>query len=516
MVSPQGEEIFLQLSCHPRFPFVILNDSIKRQQNSTTVLEELLALRISDLQIMPGERILRMDFDDSELKLIIHLFTSNSNFFIVGKNHLIINSFKKSKALKQTTYSVPENSQVDITSLSSSQFSEMVKSDAEKPLSKFLKKNFFHLNQTVTSELLYWLKIPMDAAIKNLENGQLAKLHAGFIDFLKECEQGQPHIYFKEKLPHVLSLTHLGHLADFKNEIFEDINTALRIFNFQSLKYQTLVQKKNSYTKSINQRIQYLERTLKKLEERQDQSSKKDYYQRIGELILAQPQAIQLGKNTCQLTDFFDPETPTIQINIHPQLNAQENAEVFFQKAKNFDQKQLKRKQRAEELQVQVEKLHRLKENLDSIDSYKALEKIEAKLKSENLLQKSEAEASQLRLPYKKFSSKNWEIWVGRSSRDNDAMTFKHAHKEDWWLHVQGYSGSHVVIRNPQHKDNIQPDILEYAASLAITHSDAKHASYVPVVYTKVKYVRKPHKSAPGTVIPNRTKTIYADPIEDF
>ncbi|NIT99812.1 MAG: hypothetical protein GWN01_02360, partial [Nitrosopumilaceae archaeon] len=146
LVSPQGEEIFLQLSCHPRFPFVILNDSIKRQQNSTTVLEELLALRISDLQIMPGERILRMDFDDSELKLIIHLFTSNSNFFIVGKNHLIINSFKKSKALKQTTYSVPENSQADITSLSSSQFLEMVESDAEKALAKFLKKSFFQLN----------------------------------------------------------------------------------------------------------------------------------------------------------------------------------------------------------------------------------------------------------------------------------------------------------------------------------------------------------------------------------
>jgi predicted ribosome quality control (RQC) complex YloA/Tae2 family protein len=194
-------------------------------------------------------------------------------------------------------------------------------------------------------------------------------------------------------------------------------------------------------------------------------------------------------------------------------LIAQENAESYFQKAKNFDRKLLKRKQRAKEIQAQLKNLLRLNENLQSIDSYKELEKIELKLKSENLLQKSEVEAAKLRLPYKKFIYKEWEIWVGKSARDNDMMTFKYAQKEDWWLHVQGYSGSHVVIRNPKRKEDIPQNVLQHAARLSITNSEAKHARYVPVVYSKVKYVRKPRKSAPGTVLPIQTKTIYTDPL---
>jgi len=514
LLLPDKKQSFLQLSCHPRFPFMIINDSIKRQKNSTTVMSELLESKIRDLQIVSGERILEMAFDKTGQKLMLHLFTTNSNFFLVDQYSLIINSFKKSKSLKRTTYSIPVSSRLDISAITSSEFAEMARRESEKKLLSFLKKKFFHLNQTVINELFFRWGTPHDALIQNLESDQLAKLHTGAIDFLKECEKGQPRIYFQEKLPHVLSLTQLRHVHDLDQEIFDDINSALRFFNFQSSKYQVLIHKKNSYLKSLTQRIQYLEKTSKKLGDRKDQPHKKEYYTKIAQLILAQPKAIKRGEATAELVDYYDPQLPVIQVKINPKFNAQENAEVFFSNARYFDQKQVKRKRRAKEIQAQLKSLYQIKENLESIDSYKALERIELKLKSDNLIPKSEAEATQLRLPFKKFTFRNWEIWVGRSAKDNDTMTFKHAHKEDWWLHVQGYAGSHVVIRNPQHRNDVPPDILQRAASLAITHSDAKHASYVPVIYTKVKFVQKPRKSTPGSVFPSHTKTIYADPIE--
>ena len=510
---PDGNEKYLQLSCHPRFPFIILNDSIKWQKNSTTVMEELLGLKISNLKIIPGERIIRMHFENTDLRLIIHFFTTNSNFFIVNEGDLIINSFKKSKALKETAYSIPESIQTDISSISSSQLIKVIRSNSERSLLPFLKKNFLHLNQTVLNEIFFRLEIPKNTSSEKLEDKDLIKLYAATTSFLKQCEADPPRIYFQEKLPYVFSLTQLDHLKNFENEFFEDINSAIRFFNFQSLKYQTLIQKKNTYKKSLTQRIEFLEKTLMKLQQRQDQPEKKEYFQKIGQLILAQPQAIKPGAKSVQLTDYYDPKLSTIQVQVNPDLNAQENAESYFQKAKNFDQKLLKRKQRAKEIQAQLKDLLRLIENLQSIDSYQELEKIELKLKSENLLQKSEVEAVKLRLPYKKLMFKDWEIWIGRSARDNDAMTFKYTHKEDWWLHVQGYSGSHVVIRNPKRKEDIPQNVLQYAARLAITNSEAKHASYVPVVYTRVKYVRKPRKSSPGTVLPIQTKTIYADPL---
>ena len=514
LVLPNKEESFLQLCCHPRFPYTILNRSIKRHGNSATVMEELLQSTITQLQIVPGERVLEIILGRTGQRLIMHLFTTNSNFFLVNESSRIINSFKKSKSLQGTTYSIPGSTRLDISAITSAGFAEMAMGELGTQFLNFLKKNFFHFNQTVSLEVLFRQKIARDIHIRDLASDQLMGFHKSAIAFLEECEKSQPQIYFQEKLPHVLSLTHLEHLAGLDGEAFENINSALRFFNFQSIKNQVLVQKKTSYSKSLMQRIQYLEETSKKLLVKKDQPDRKAYYTKIGKLILAQPQALKRGEATAALVDYYDEQMAVIQVKINPKLNAQENAEVFFSNARNFDQKQIKRKQRAKEIKAQLKGLHQIKEELESVDSYKALEKIELKLKSDNLIPKSESEATELRLPYKKFTYRNWEIWVGRNAKDNDATTFRHAHKEDWWLHVQGYSGSHVVVRNPRKQNDLPPDILQRAASLAVTHSDAKHASYVPVIYTRAKFVRKPKKSVPGGVVPSQTKTIYADPLK--
>jgi predicted ribosome quality control (RQC) complex YloA/Tae2 family protein len=79
-------------------------------------------------------------------------------------------------------------------------------------------------------------------------------------------------------------------------------------------------------------------------------------------------------------------------------------------------------------------------------------------------------------------------------------------------LHAQGVPGSHVIIRKHQKNSHVSNDVIEYAARLAASNSRAKHSSYVPVIVTSVKYVRKPKGSPPGTVVPQRTRTIFVEP----
>ena len=174
---PDGGEKYLQLSCHPRYPFAVLSYSIKRQKNSTTVMEESLNQKTTNLQIIPGERIIRMDFENTNLKLMINLFTTNSNFFIVNDDNLIINSFKKSKTLIETTYSIPDSTQTDISAITSSQLLKMIRSNSEKSLLPFLKKNFFHLNQTVLNEIFFRLEIPRNTSSEKLQDEHIIKLY---------------------------------------------------------------------------------------------------------------------------------------------------------------------------------------------------------------------------------------------------------------------------------------------------------------------------------------------------
>src|SRR5690625_7019932 len=49
-------------------------------------------------------------------------------------------------------------------------------------------------------------------------------------------------------------------------------------------------------------------------------------------------------------------------------------------------------------------------------------------------------------------------ILIGRNARDNDAITFGIARSRDIWLHVQGYRGSHVIIRarSEEHTSELQ------------------------------------------------------------
>ena len=46
-------------------------------------------------------------------------------------------------------------------------------------------------------------------------------------------------------------------------------------------------------------------------------------------------------------------------------------------------------------------------------------------------------------------------VLVGRGAQDNDALTFKLGRPRDFWLHVAGQSGSHVLVLNPQSLDRL-------------------------------------------------------------
>lgn len=93
----------------------------------------------------------------------------------------------------------------------------------------------------------------------------------------------------------------------------------------------------------------------------------------------------------------------------------------------------------------------------------------------------------------------DWLVLVGKTDADNDILSIKVANPEDWWFHVRGVPGSHVVLR-VDGKDEPDRDTLKRAASIAAYHSKARAAGVVPVAATRAKYVTKPAGAKPGTV----------------
>ena len=106
-----------------------------------------------------------------------------------------------------------------------------------------------------------------------------------------------------------------------------------------------------------------------------------------------------------------------------------------------------------------------------------------------------------------------FEVLVGKGDAENDALTFDVAEPRDFWLHVAGPAGSHVVVRNPDKIDELPRTVLEAAASLAAWHSKARDGrGKVEVHVCRVSDVSKPRGFDPGQVLLRRWRAVKVYP----
>jgi predicted ribosome quality control (RQC) complex YloA/Tae2 family protein len=223
-------------------------------------------------------------------------------------------------------------------------------------------------------------------------------------------------------------------------------------------------------------------------------------------LLLARLGEVPRGASTVLLEGFGGEE---VRISLDPSLNPQENATALYQEAARRERVRDRLPPLLAEAEREVRELKLLGEELErgAIPPATASARIPGRKPSPGPGRKQET-----RSPFRRYlSSGGLEIRVGRSSRENDLLTFRHSHPEDVWLHARDRAGAHVVLRwreegNPPHRD------LAEAAILAAVFSGARTSGTVPVDWTRRKYVRKPRKAPPGTVLPDRSKTLFVEP----
>ncbi len=92
-----------------------------------------------------------------------------------------------------------------------------------------------------------------------------------------------------------------------------------------------------------------------------------------------------------------------------------------------------------------------------------------------------------------------WIVLAGRTDRDNEVLSLKIARANDWWFHVRGMPGSHVVLQVPPGQE---PDreTVKAAAAVAAWHCKKREARLVAVTGTRGRYVSKARGAPPGTV----------------
>lgn len=105
-------------------------------------------------------------------------------------------------------------------------------------------------------------------------------------------------------------------------------------------------------------------------------------------------------------------------------------------------------------------------------------------------------------------------VLVGRNAEDNDVLTLDLAAPDDFWLHVAGTSGSHVVVRNPDGLERLPRDTLRFAAGLAVRHSRVRGAGRATVHVARRRDVGKRRGAPAGEVELRHWTAVAARPTD--
>jgi predicted ribosome quality control (RQC) complex YloA/Tae2 family protein len=250
-------------------------------------------------------------------------------------------------------------------------------------------------------------------------------------------------------------------------------------------------------------------RKLRALRAQLDEGSRATELREFGNLLLARKSQVRSGLKQVSLEDFAG---DTVMIQLDPRLDVVGNADSYYRRARRLDRATRELPPRIKEVEERIAELDLAFGKLNE-DGLSAELRELAGLDRQRLDARPGGERA--RLPYRVYrTSSGLEIRAGRSARDNDALTFKHSSSNDIWMHVRESPGSHVVLRWDNREQNPSPADLEEAAVVAAVLSRARGSGLVPVSWTRRKYVRKPRKAGPGSVVTQQTKTIFVEPDE--
>jgi predicted ribosome quality control (RQC) complex YloA/Tae2 family protein len=278
----------------------------------------------------------------------------------------------------------------------------------------------------------------------------------------------------------------------------------------------------------FNKEAGFLERKAVNLLEDLGEAVRAEDNRRKGELLKLALHSIRPGDESVTVTD-YETGVPVV-ISLDPRLAPSENLTAYFKRY----QKELRG---VGALQEQLQTLRSTQETLAGFQrrlrdmlgpsgpDLPALRALAAEPPVRKLLSRyypdrvsrtrrlaplmlgKKEMPSRLR-PKRYRTEQGLEIWVGRSEEGNDYLTTRLARGNDLFFHLEGYPGSHVILRTEGKSVPPAESVLD-ACELAVHFSKLKEARHADVHVAPAKNIRKPKGAKPGLVYVTRGKTIY-------
>lgn len=417
----------------------------------------LLNATLMPFQQVSKDRIISADiktknelFDKVTLRLNLEFFGKDANLILTGENDTIIDCLKTSGSL----FSHPRFIQIGAKYL----LPEVSKND---PFDKKAVTDFFKNPSSMTSYF----------------DGFSTTIAASLSDY-------------SDASSFIYALENPFFYQGYQTPVFEKLDAPS--IDFQSwadhllkdrLTQRPYDQKRVQIKKKLNKR---LERALRKKTLLHAELASLPLADELiieGQGLMASPHKND-KLNTIEIIDYS--ENKTITLHLDPTKTVLENAQLKFKKAKKIKAsvphitKQLTLNE--EDIQYYELLLYQLEEATQD-----SLSGLFDELSSKRIINlKSPSKPKKRTIKTVETSLKNL-IYIGLNNEQNAYLTHEKAKSYEYWAHVRGYPGSHVILATASPTEEEMIEACECAAYF----SKAKELIEVDVDITEVKHVKK-------------------------
>jgi len=377
------------------------------------------------------------------------------------------------------------------------------------------------ISPAMAREIVYRTTSAITATVADLgpdDPGTLARETRALLEPML-TDAWAPVVYRRDDIPVAYAPVPMAHMAVIaRAESVPSISRATELVevdpNDGDATTVTHTQRRARLIAAIDAAAKRIDQRIASLEAQEAKAVEAEHHRLAGEMIYAYLWQIKPGDAVL--------EVDGASITLDPGLSGKENAQSYFsryQKARGASRAIPELMGRA---QTEAAYLDQARTQVTQASSFADLEALAAEWEAHGGTPVAEpgrkpgkSARAATRRPKAVLTIDGHAIFVGRSGRDNDAVTFDLAGPDDTWLHARGVPGSHVIVRWRQQGQDEDERTIGAAAALAAYYSSARTSATVEVDATRRRHVRKIKGSGPGMVTYRNEYTVSVRPASE-
>lgn len=485
---------------------------------------------LKDVVQYGNDRVIELVFDawddfseKIEKSLVVEIMGRHSNIILLDPDKVIIDAIKRvnftmsrvREVLPHLPYVyIGDENKLDPYKASNEEiFQKLQDLKGATTISKGIFTSFTGFSKSIGIEVCARAGLDPDRPVASLDQEEKEKLLAALVDLIDEIRNNkyEPAVYLMGEKILDFHVLRLESMEGIETKTFDSPSKMLDAVYYKRDKDDRLGQKSQALRRLVTNKLSKDKSKLGKLERDLLEAENREKYKVYADLLSANFHRIQPGASEISLENFYSEDLVEVLVPLDVKLSGPQNAQKYYKKYGKLKNAENILTRQIYQTKLEIEYFESILSQIDLADMVTDIAEIKDELIKEGYIKRKKSKKknkNSKETNIKEYDCQGFKIYVGKNNRENDFLTHKVARRDDYWFHIQGLPGSHVIVKTEGR--DLPEEVIEFAARLAAFNSKARNSGSVEVDYTKKQNVKRHPANKPGLVSYVDFETILA------